>query len=111
MTTCAELRDVGVQTVTPEETVAGWGFPVKDVAWDEHGGSLDPTELKRSIRNHLELQVAEATGSCEGDPDRQETPVPTQTGFRRTGGRLKLFACCIRPSTMASAQKMPDTSG
>lgn len=91
MTSCRELKDIGVQVGQDSERSAQHVFPtvclvderenskdkltgqqktpVKDVKWDAegmtwevYGASVDPEELGSAIQKHLELQIKETAG-------------------------------------------------
>ncbi|TSK22610.1 Rap1 GTPase-GDP dissociation stimulator 1 [Bagarius yarrelli] len=129
MTSCSELKDIGVQVGPDSENSPQHVFPtvclveerkdgnnestgqkktpVKDVKWDSegmtwevYGASVDPEELGLAIQKHLELQIKETTGKQHQSLESKTTA--KLGNEKRKSKRSKSVMTSLRPSVCCS---------
>lgn len=130
MTSCRQLKDIGVQVGQESERSPQHVFPkvcllderengndkltgqqktpVKDVKWDSegmtwevYGASVDPEELGLAIQKHLELQIKETAGRAARFS--QENTTTSQLGNKkRENKRRRGVMAALRPSVCCS---------
>lgn len=130
MTSCRELKDIGVQVGQDSERSPQHVFPkvclvderengndkhtgqqktpVKEVKWDSegmtwevYGASVDPEELGLAIQKHLELQIKETAGRVARFSQKSTTT--SQRGDeKRENKRRKGVMAALRPSVCCS---------
>lgn len=130
MTSCRELKDIGVQVgqdserspqhVFPKVCLVDEGengndkltvqqkTPVKDVKWDSegmtwevYGASVDPEELGLAIQRHLELQIKETAGRAARFSQQNTTTSQLRNEKRKRKRRTGVIAA-LRPSICCS---------
>lgn len=130
MTSCRELKDIGVQVGQESERSTQHVFPkvclvdekengndkltgqqktqIKDVKWDSegmtwevYGASVDPEELGLAIQRHLELQIKETAGRAE-KYSQQNTTTSQLGNEKRERKRRKGVMAALRPSACCS---------
>ncbi|GAA6103254.1 G protein-regulated inducer of neurite outgrowth 2 [Tachysurus ichikawai] len=130
MTSCRELKDIGVQVGQNSEKSPQHVFPkvclvdkkeigndkltgdqknpVKDVKWDSegmtwevYGASVDPEELGLAIQKHLELQIKEAAGGATKISQKNTTTSKLEIEQRKPKRKGGVMAA-LRPSVCCS---------
>lgn len=130
MTTCRELRDIGVQVGHDSERSPQHVFPkvclvdekgnekekftgqqktpVKDVKWDSegmtwevYGASVDAEELGLAIQKHLEVQIKETAGRAAMFSQQNTTTSEIENEKRKSKKRQGVMAA-LRPSVCCS---------
>lgn len=130
MTSCRELKDIGVQVgqdserspqhVFPKVCLVDEGVngnnklpvqqktPVKDVKWDSegmtweiYGASVDPEELGLAIQRHLELQIKETAERAARLSQKNKTTSHLGNEKRKWKRRTGVIAA-LRPSICCS---------
>lgn len=130
MTSCRELKDIGVQVGQDSERSPQHVFPtvclvderenvkdklmgqqktpVKEVKWDSegmtwevYGASVDPEELGSAIQKHLELQIKETAGRAARFSQLKTTTSHLVNAKSQTKKRRGVMAA-LRPSVCCS---------
>ncbi|MCJ8730382.1 hypothetical protein PDJAM_G00183850 [Pangasius djambal] len=130
MTSCRDLKDIGVQVGQDSERSPQHVFPkvcllderengndkltgqqktpVQDVKWDSegmtwevYGASVDPEELGLAIQRHLELQIKETSGRAARF-SQQNTTTSQLGNKKRESKRRRGVMAALRPSVCCS---------